>query len=766
MANKISPLITSQLPDFVHEEGPLFESFIKAYYEWMEETGLLLDKSRNLLSYQDIDDTLDEYLIFFRDEIYKNIPDSVVVDKRLLAKHIRDLYKSKGSEKSFRFLFKALYNEDIDIYFPGDYVLRTSDGRWHQETVIRVTGLSFAQAEILAGQIVTGQVSGAYGRVESIIEVFEFGVNIIELILSEIVGTFLDTEIVISNETSTSASVYSSTGSLQNIDIQRDTTNLPRGIGGGVFHRTGDLITFVSDAGSGANGSIIATDDKSAVNVGITSGGSGYINNMSLTFSGGSGYNAAAIISGIGSTETLSICTDTISALQNVYLNTGSTFVSTGANLTAVSANIAGANIYSSFISGVLFSNSTVGTITQITTTNYGVNYRQLPGVSATYTVVSNEAIPDGSGGFKGRNAVLYAENLPGTITEIAMNEKGSAYSKSEAIGIVNQSRVGTINAIGTPVVTGVEVKPGFYISTKGFLSWDQRLQDSLFYQDFSYVIRSEQFVDKYRNIVKNLVHPSGTKMFGEALITLPFNAVPNSIVSIVQSPTIIFTTSINSANSITVITSIDPPYNESTGLLFIFNYSNLAPFMAATVGTGVSTSINAFGEIAVGDLNSAKLVFGNNTTFNSNNSTLPGYSRQLPASTNTLIGNGGTDFTQLSVGDIIYGTNTAGSKSNYVKVVSVAGASSMVTSPSMNTMPGYFQYTGNTTTGITIKMPENLLASYDVVIFDTYGGTADGQYAVNVVSSTVNTVFTLGRSYDGPTLSNGSFSYIDPGLL
>jgi hypothetical protein len=754
--NKISALVQDQFPEFVTEEGPKLIAFTKAYYEWMEQSGNLADASKNILSYQDIDTTLDQYLQYFKTEILKNIPDNTIVDKKLLAKHITDLYRSKGSEKSFKFLFRALYNEDIDIYYPGDYVLRTSDGRWQQDTVVRVTGLTLQEAETLAGQLITGQTSGAYGRIESITETVEFGILVIELVLSNIIGTFIDTETVLSDGSNLSATIYSSTGSLQNIILQIDFRNLPRGSGGGVFHRSGDLITFTSDAGSGANGVIISTDDRSAINVGITFGGSGYVNNLPVIITGRSGYGAAAKVTGIESLEVLSICTDTIYSMQNVPLNAGPTFVSTGANTAAVSANLAGANIYSSLISGLLFSNVTTGTITQITTTNYGLNYQTLPIGTVFNANVANEDIPDGIGGFKGKNAVLDINNLPGTITAVRINVKGSAYSKNENIGIVNQSRGGTINAIGTPIVTGIETKAGYYTSTKGFLSWDQRLQDSTFWQDFSYVIRSEQFVDKYRNVVKNLVHPSGTKLFGETILVLPFDAYAD----IERDSSVIIFSTLNTSNSSNVESVVFPPLNLTTGLLFIFNYTTLDPFLQPTVGTGVPTTLENFSEIAISDLNSAKLVFGNNTTFNSNNATLTGYMRQSVTSSNTLIGNGGTDFTQLQVGDTIYSTNSVGSISRFVRVVSVAGASSMVTSPSINSAPGYFQYTSTSTTGARIKLAPPLLESQDVIIFDTYGGSPDGQYAVNVV--TINTVFTISSQYMGSTLSNGTFTYID----
>jgi hypothetical protein len=67
MADQIASLIPNQLPDFVKEEGPLLVAFLKAYYEWMERSGNVLNRSRNLTDYQDIDTTLDQYLQYFKD---------------------------------------------------------------------------------------------------------------------------------------------------------------------------------------------------------------------------------------------------------------------------------------------------------------------------------------------------------------------------------------------------------------------------------------------------------------------------------------------------------------------------------------------------------------------------------------------------------------------------------------------------------------------------------------------------------------------------
>jgi len=66
ISQKISALIENQFPDFYKEEGENFILFLKAYYEYMEQTGKLTHEMHNLLTYKDIDLTTTEYLEYFR----------------------------------------------------------------------------------------------------------------------------------------------------------------------------------------------------------------------------------------------------------------------------------------------------------------------------------------------------------------------------------------------------------------------------------------------------------------------------------------------------------------------------------------------------------------------------------------------------------------------------------------------------------------------------------------------------------------------------
>jgi hypothetical protein len=60
---------------------------------------------------------------------------------------------------------------------------------------------------------------------------------------------------------------------------------------------------------------------------------------------------------------------------------------------------------------------------------------------------------------------------------------------------------------------------PGHYRNSDGFLSDKDVLQDSRYYQDFSYVIKSGISIDTYRDTVVSLLHPAGFNMIAEVSI-------------------------------------------------------------------------------------------------------------------------------------------------------------------------------------------------------------------------------------------------------
>lgn len=88
----------------------------------------------------------------------------------------------------------------------------------------------------------------------------------------------------------------------------------------------------------------------------------------------------------------------------------------------------------------------------------------------------------------------------------------------------------------GTLVGTIIETKKksGFYRESEGPSSL-KKIQDSFFYQEYSYVLRTAVTVNKFKDVVKALLHPAGTKMFGQLLVTDAFNSRQADLVTETQ---------------------------------------------------------------------------------------------------------------------------------------------------------------------------------------------------------------------------------------
>ena len=71
-----------------------------------------------------------EFLEMLQRELAVPIPETVVADKSKLYKNITDIYLSKGAEPSFKALFRLIFNDDIELFFPRVDILKPSDAKW------------------------------------------------------------------------------------------------------------------------------------------------------------------------------------------------------------------------------------------------------------------------------------------------------------------------------------------------------------------------------------------------------------------------------------------------------------------------------------------------------------------------------------------------------------------------------------------------------------------------------------------------------------
>ena len=92
----------------------------------------------NLLSYADIDKTSGDFMEYFRRDFMPFIDRDILANKRLLQKHVKELYLSKGTKESYEFLFRILYGEEAEVVYPGDNVIKPSESEFSEPTVMRL----------------------------------------------------------------------------------------------------------------------------------------------------------------------------------------------------------------------------------------------------------------------------------------------------------------------------------------------------------------------------------------------------------------------------------------------------------------------------------------------------------------------------------------------------------------------------------------------------------------------------------------------------
>jgi len=307
VTEKISKLVQNQFPDFYKEDGQNFLAFIEAYYAWMEETGQMTDAIRNLESYRDISTTTEEYLKYFESDLLPSIPTTVIADKRLMAKYIGEFNRSRGTFAAYRLMFRAIYGEDIDLNLPSEQILKVSDGDWRIDRYL-VTPYDKNTYDFI-GKTIVGSDSGAIALVEDVVRRTIRGLDVMQILLSRIVGTFVNEErIHLQTDTSVTGHAPIIQAGINSITITA--------AGGGYV--PGDIVQL-SSSQVGEFGRVLVKetiDLGGTLSFAVTEGGSGY---RASTTNPGSTITFGAVSSGSGAS--FEIEPDDIHNTIPIYVN-------------------------------------------------------------------------------------------------------------------------------------------------------------------------------------------------------------------------------------------------------------------------------------------------------------------------------------------------------------------------------------------------------------------------------------------------------------
>ena len=270
----ISPLVNQQLPGFVRDDYPLFVKFIEKYYEWMELSGNPVYESGKFKYVNDVDNAESFYIEQIKKEFLPYFPQISVLDTAKFIKFVNRFYVSKGTPDSVKFLFRALFNEDIEITFPKDDVLKVSDGKWVLPLALRIETNDIDILKI-ENCLLTGQTSKATAVVEKVIKSVDrqLGISYTEAYVSNVDRLFTTGETVVAtyndgiNDITVSGKLI---GALSEIKVEPKNRGSyynsydpltgypgdPLSIIGGLNSESGNPIGAVAYVGSTTKGSI------------------------------------------------------------------------------------------------------------------------------------------------------------------------------------------------------------------------------------------------------------------------------------------------------------------------------------------------------------------------------------------------------------------------------------------------------------------------------------------------------------------------------
>jgi len=134
--------------------------------------------------------------------------------------------------------------------------------------------------------------------------------------------------------------------------------------------------------------------------------------------------------------------------------------------------------------------------------------------------VVLTTSVTGGSVQGYGAKGIVNTVTIEGGIVSIELQDSGLGYrhDSGATFDYVITSLTGT--GAGLTSTSGALFNnSGHFFDASGHPSSNKHLQDSFFYQDYSYELKSEITLETYKQAVLDLIHPAGTKLFNRIYI-------------------------------------------------------------------------------------------------------------------------------------------------------------------------------------------------------------------------------------------------------
>ena len=513
---------------------------------------------QDLVNFRDPDKVISNFLTKFRNEFLNTLPETLNegIDKRKLIKNIKSVYRAKGTARGHELFFKLLFDLRSETIYPRENMLKASDGKFDTKKVLRAIGTVGETLE-LVGRTITGQTSEATATIENVFK-FQIGANTVsEFILNDdsISGTFQIGEEIRGTKN-------------DEIDtfIKATITGIPTSpviSNDGALHSPQEAIT-ITGGGQGAIMQVEAVGSGGITHFIIDNAGTGYSIGDDLVFDntdtgGGSAVAKVSVVNGGFTQEESTSTVDDHIVLEDettrgdmytgnkIVQETGSgditdiRIINSGSgysSLPTITVSSSGSN------ASIFCFGTEIGKVQAIKVIETGAEYQNSPS-PPTLSLRTHIVLGNVSGGFLANETVTSVDSSSSTITGtvVSYDSDTNVLTLSNATGTFDEERELTSSGGGTATVkkvdsatatvtvAGVIDTDGTYINQDGFVSeTTMKIQDSLYYQDFSYVIKVGRTINDWRDSFKKTMHTGGFYFTGLVNISSQVDAQIQSI--------------------------------------------------------------------------------------------------------------------------------------------------------------------------------------------------------------------------------------------
>lgn len=484
-ANKTSLKVPYQLPEFIRSDDnyQTFVTFIQAYYEWMEQQNIGYGKegviygTQNLLNYQDLSflepgETFNKFIDYYVNQFLPNFPTECLADKSKLIRIARELYSKKGTPASYKFLFRALYNSDVEIFPTRDVIFKASDGKWYVTKSLRldtndeqwlsvnnyrVLGLTSKSIATIERSILVGNRTEVY--IENIERLFVSGEDVVVVDNNNQILYFKDSQVVPQSTVGSSPLQAKLLGSISAVNIDsKKRGQLYKGRSGTY---SGDPVVFYGGLnaanGIGASAFVLETTTGSLRDITVINGSYGYREdpNTYIRITGGGGSGAIANVGSVDPASEINVAF----VPQNYMSPSLFGLTKIGANSYPFFPANTAANSVCSLANAFTFVGFSTYPISSILLNNGGGGYSSLPLVKALALYDTTDPQTTENLKIKGQLAAL------GMLGPIQIVTPGTGYANGDIINFTNSAGGVGANANVTVNATGSIISTQYFYS-------------------------------------------------------------------------------------------------------------------------------------------------------------------------------------------------------------------------------------------------------------------------------------------------------------